>query len=67
MHLKDFNDYGVDSVGIHWMQYVSMTLTSLFIFFIALDKASPDFHHFISALLFKLQCSSFNCNGVKIN
>ncbi len=65
MEIKDFNKNGLDNLGIHWMQYLSMTLISLLIFFIALDKAVPGFHHFISSLLFKLQCSGFNCNGVK--
>ena len=63
---KDFNKDGLDIIGIHWMQYLSMTLISLLIFFIGLDRAIPGFHHFILFLLFKLQCSNFNCNGVKI-
>ncbi|ABM75895.1 Hypothetical protein NATL1_13371 [Prochlorococcus marinus str. NATL1A] len=67
MEIKDFNNHGLDSLGIHWMQYLSMTLISLLIFFIGLDKAVPSFHHFVLSLLFKLQCSGFNCNGVKIN
>tara|TARA_Y100001968_G_scaffold206532_1_gene189763 strand:- start:762 stop:965 length:204 start_codon:yes stop_codon:yes gene_type:complete len=67
MQSKGFDSDGIDSVGIHWMQYLSMTLISLLIFFIALDKAIPSFHHFIIFILFKLQCSGFNCNGVKIN
>ena len=64
---KGFNNYGLDDIGIHWMQYLSMTFISLLIFFIGLDRALPNFHHFIMAFLFKLQCSGFNCNGVKIN
>ena len=67
MALKDFDKNGLDVIGVHWMQYLSMTLVSLLIFFIGLDKSSPDFHHLILALLFKLQCSGFNCNGVEIN
>ena len=66
MEIKNFNNHGLDSLGIHWMQYISMTLISLLIFLIGLDKAVPSFHHFILSLLFKLQCSGFNCNGVKI-
>ena len=62
-----FNDYGVDGIGIHWMQYLSMTFVSLLIFLIALDKSFPIFHHLISSFLFKLQCSGFNCNGVILN
>ena len=66
MESKDFNNYGLDGLGIHWMQYLSMTLISLLIFFIGLDKAVPVFHDFVLSILFKLQCSGFNCNGVKI-
>ena len=63
---KDFNSQGLDAVGIHWMQYLSMTLISLLIFLISLDKAVPIFHNFVLSFLFKIQCSGFNCNGVKI-
>ena len=67
MDIKEFNNHGLDGLGIHWMQYLSMTLISLLIFFIGLDKAVPSFHHFVLLPLFKLQSSGFNCNGVKIN
>jgi len=67
MDIKEFNNYGLDSFGIHWLQYLSMALISLLIIFIGLDKAVPSFHHFVLFVLFKLQCSGFNCNGVKIN
>ena len=66
MESKGFNNHGVDSLGIHWMQYLSMTLLSLLIFLIGLDKAIPSFHQLIISILFKLQCSGLNCNGVKI-
>ena len=42
-----FDKNGLDKAGIHWMQYLSMTSMSLFIFLIALDKAIPSFHHFV--------------------
>ena len=32
MEIKEFNIYELDSLGIHWMQYLSMTLISLLIF-----------------------------------
>jgi len=64
MTSTSFDKNGLDKAGIHWMQYLSMTLISLLIFFISLDKAVPSFHHFVLSLLFKLQCSGFNCNGV---
>ena len=67
MEIKDFNTHGLDDLGIHWMQYLSITLISLMIFFIGLDKAVPSLHQFVLSLLFKLQCSGFDSNGVKIN
>ena len=67
MTFKDFNKNGIDFIGIHWMQYASLTLVSLLIFLIGLDRAVPFFHNIILSLLFKLQCSGFNCNGVKIH
>ena len=39
-----FDKSGVDILGIHWAQYLSMTCVSLLIFLIALDKAIPSFH-----------------------
>ncbi|WP_269622693.1 hypothetical protein [Prochlorococcus marinus] len=50
-----FNKHGVDAAGIHWGQYAAMTLMSLLIFFLALDKAVPGFHNSILSMLFKLQ------------
>ena len=66
MDVNDFDNNGLDSIGIHWMQYLSMTFVSLLILFIGLDRAVPSFHLFLQSLLFKLQCSGLNCNGVKI-
>jgi len=64
MEINQFNNDGLDAIGIHWMQYLSMMMVSILIFFICLDKAIPSFHHFVLSLLFKLQCSGLNCNGV---
>jgi len=61
MEIKDFNNHGLDSLGIHWMQYLSMTLMSLLIFLIALDKAVPSFHHFV---LLSMAKAGIICNGI---
>jgi len=55
MEIKEFNNHGLDSLGIHWMQYLSMTLISLLIFLIGLDKAFQ-----ASIILFYLSYSSFS-------
>ena len=64
MEINHFNNDGLDGLGIHWKQYLAMSLISLLIFFICLDRAVLGFHHFVLSVLFKLQCSGFNCNGV---
>ena len=61
MEIKDFNNHGLDSLGIHWMQYLSMTSMSLLIFLIALDKAVPSFHHFV---LISMAKAGIICNGI---
>tara|TARA_Y100001968_G_C19435812_1_gene759603 strand:+ start:1625 stop:1831 length:207 start_codon:yes stop_codon:yes gene_type:complete len=59
-----FDNDGLDAFGIHWLQYLSMTMISLLIFLVCLDKSTPSFHHFVLFLLFKLQCSGLDCNGI---
>ena len=54
MEVKDFNKHRLDDLGIHWMQYLSMTLISFLIFFIGLDKAVPNFS-FISLVQASMQ------------
>ena len=61
MEIKEFNNHGLDNLGIHWMQYLSMTSMSLLIFLIALDKALPSFHHFV---LFLMAKAGIICNGI---
>ncbi len=67
MEIKEFNNHGLDNLGIHWVQYLLVTLISLLIFLLGVDNAVPSFHHFVLSLLFQLQCGGLNCNGVKIN
>ncbi|AAP99738.1 MULTISPECIES: hypothetical protein [Prochlorococcus] len=62
MSQTEFDKNGLDQVGIHWSQHLAMTLISIQIFILALDKASPDFHNFILHCLIRLQCSGLNCN-----
>ena len=61
MEIKEFNNHGLDSLGIHWMQYLSMTSMSLLIFLIALDKAVPSFHQFV---LLSMAKAGIICNGM---
>lgn len=49
-----FNKAGLDRLGIHWAQYLSMTCISLLIFFLSLDKALPGFHGLILKFMAQL-------------
>jgi len=59
----DFNNKGIDKKGIHWGQYLALTLSSLLIIFIAIYKTIPNFKNFVLEVIWFLNCSGFNCNG----
>ena len=61
MTSTSFDKNGLDKAGIHWMQYLSMTSMSFLIFLIALDKAVPNFHHFV---LFSMAKAGIICNVI---
>ena len=60
MNSSSFDKNGLDKAGIHWLQYLSMTSMSLFIFLLALDKAVPSFHHLV---LFSMDKAGIICMG----
>ena len=60
---SNFDKSGTDSIGIHWGQYLALTLSSFLIFFISIYKAIPSFKNFILEIIWFLNCSGFNCNG----
>ena len=60
---SDFDKSGVDPLGIHWGQYLALTLSSLLIFFISVYKTIPSFKSLILEIIWFLNCSGFNCNG----
>ena len=61
MTSTSFDKNGLDKAGIHWMQYLSMTSMSFLIFLIALDKAVPNFHHFV---LISMAKAGIICNVI---
>ena len=61
MTSTSFDKNGLDKAGIHWMQYLSMTSMSFLIFLIPLDKAVPNFHHFV---LFSMAKAGIICNVI---
>tara|TARA_B100000212_G_C27175254_1_gene447894 strand:+ start:299 stop:589 length:291 start_codon:yes stop_codon:yes gene_type:complete len=60
---SDFDKSGTDAIGLHWAQYLSLTLSSLLIFFVSLYKTIPNFKNLILNIIWFLNCSGLNCNG----
>ena len=60
---SEFDKSGIDSIGIHWGQYLALTLSSLLILFISVYKTIPNFKSFVLEIIWFLNCSGFNCNG----
>ena len=58
-----FDKTGTDSIGIHWGQYLALTLSSLLIFLISVYKTVPNFKNFVLEIIWFLNCSGLNCNG----
>ena len=57
MSNSNFDKNGVDSTGIHWLQYAAFVITAFAIYFICFFN-DANFHHF-ALKVFKL----WNCNG----
>ena len=60
---SEFDKSGMDPLGIHWGQYLALTLSSLLIFFIGVYKTIPNFRELVLNVIWFLNCSGFNCNG----
>ena len=60
---SDFDKSGTDSIGIHWGQYLALTLSSLLIFILSAYSTIPNFKNFILQIIWFLNCSGLNCNG----
>ena len=63
MAKSQFDNSGIDSIGIHWGQYLALTLSSLLIFLIAIYKTIPSFKNIVLEIIWFLNCSGLNCNG----
>ena len=63
MEKAEFDKSGTDPIGIHWGQYLALTLSSFLIFFVSLYKTVPNFRNFILEIIWFLNCSGLNCNG----
>ena len=60
---SDFDKNGLDSYGIHWLQYVAFAVSGLAIFATWAFFYDERFHDFIMKIFKVINCSGFNCNG----
>ena len=60
---SDFDKNGIDSYGIHWLQYVAFAVSGFAIFTIWAFFFDEKFHNLIMNIFRIINCSGFNCNG----
>ena len=63
MSNSDFDKNGIDSYGIHWLQYAAFAVSGFAIFTTWAFFFDERFHNFIMNIFRVLNCSGFNCNG----
>ena len=60
---SDFDKNGIDSYGIHWLQYAAFAVSGFAIFTTWAFFYDERFHNFIKNIFRIINCSGFNCNG----
>ena len=60
---SDFDKNGLDSYGIHWLQYAAFAVSGFAIFTTWAFFFDERFHNFIMNIFRIINCSGFNCNG----
>ncbi len=60
---SDFDKDGLDSYGIHWLQYVAFAVSGFAIFTTWAFFYDERFHNFVMNIFRIINCSGFNCNG----
>ena len=63
MSNSDFDKNGLDSYGIHWLQYAAFAVSGFAIFTAWAFFFDERFHNFIMNIFRIINCSGFNCNG----
>ena len=59
----NFDDSGLNKLGIHWGQYLATLFTTIFVVFFIIYLSVPKFKILILQIISFLNCSGFNCNG----
>jgi len=60
---SDFDKNGLDSYGIHWLQYAAFAISCFAIFTTWAFFYDEKFHTFVMKIIRFINCSGFNCNG----
>ena len=63
MSNSDFDKNGLDSYGIHWLQYAAFAVSGFAIFTTWAFFYDERFHDFVMNIFRVINCSGFNCNG----
>ena len=63
MSNSDFDKNGLDSYGIHWLQYAAFAFSGFAIFTTWAFFYDERFHNFVMNIFRFINCSGFNCNG----
>tara|TARA_B100000131_G_scaffold66871_1_gene63139 strand:+ start:114 stop:308 length:195 start_codon:yes stop_codon:yes gene_type:complete len=61
---SDFDKNGLDSYGVHWLQYAAFAVACFAIYTTWAFFYVDSFHDFIIKIIRNFNCSGFNCNGV---
>tara|TARA_B100000945_G_C20273410_1_gene545089 strand:- start:351 stop:545 length:195 start_codon:yes stop_codon:yes gene_type:complete len=64
LNKPEFDKNGIDSSGLHWLQYAAFAFAALNIYLTWAFFFNDKFHQFVIKILRLLDCSGFNCNGV---
>ena len=60
---SDFDKNGLDSYGIHWLQYAAFAVSGFAIFTTWAFFYDERFHNFVMNIFRVINCSGFDCNG----
>ena len=63
MNSSNFDKNGLDSYGVHWLQYVAFATSGFAIFTTWAFFYDERFHNFIMNIFRVINCSGFDCNG----
>ena len=62
MSNSDFDKDGLDSYGVHWLQYAAFAFSCFTIFTTWAFFYDDSFRNFIIEIIRIFNCSGFNCN-----